>query len=121
MNIRRPPFFVVSHLRPRFAFLARSIRLFALCLLPALALAENPKQSSELAAKKTDDGILFQCSAPGAEAVYLAGNFNNWAGNTEGVISDAQYKMDGPDANGVWHKTVTLAAPPKSGLILYQT
>ncbi|MDQ3197596.1 MAG: glycogen-binding domain-containing protein [Verrucomicrobiota bacterium] len=74
-----------------------------------IASADTPAQSSDLAAKKTDDGILFQCHAPDATAVYLAGDFNNWADNTEGVISDEKYKMEGPDANGIWKKTVTLS------------
>lgn len=63
--------------------------------LAAAALADPPAQSSDLAAKKTDDGTLFQCSGPGATAVYLAGDFNNWAEDHAGVISDAKYKMDG--------------------------
>lgn len=91
------------------AVLARAMRLLALVALPALALAGNLPQSSDLAAKKTDEGILFQCSAPGASAVYLAGDFNNWADNSEGTITDAKYKMDGPDANGVWRKAVSLS------------
>ncbi len=82
--------------------------LLAVFFLPTIASADAPAQSADLAAKKTDGGILFQCSAPDASAVYLAGDFNSWAENVNGVISDAKYKLDGPDANGVWQKTVTL-------------
>lgn len=83
--------------------------LAALALLAAVtARADAPAQSAELAAKKTDDGILFQCSAPGATAVYLAGDFNSWAEANNGVISDEKYKMSGPDSDGLWRKTVTL-------------
>ena len=89
--------------------LASLLLVIALGALPSIALADFPSQSSDLAVKKTDEGILFQCSAPGAAAVYLAGDFNNWADNTDGIISEAKHKMDGPDANGVWHKTVSLS------------
>jgi cyclomaltodextrinase / maltogenic alpha-amylase / neopullulanase len=82
--------------------------LLATLFLPALGFADSPAQSADLAAKKTDAGVLFQCSAPGASAVYLAGDFNRWAENTNGVINDAKYQMEGPDVNGIWQKTVTL-------------
>lgn len=94
---------------PVMAILARYLCGLALALLPALGFADAPKQSSELAARKTDEGILFQCSAPGATAVYLAGDFNNWADNSEGVIADEKFRMEGPDANGIWKKTVGLS------------
>lgn len=90
-------------------FRAAGAALLAVLVLPVIAFAEAPPQSADLAAKKTDGGILFQCSAPGAAAVYLAGDFNTWAENVNGVISDAKYKMDGPDANGLWQKTVALS------------
>lgn len=79
-----------------------------LVLTAVAARADAPAQSADLAPKKTDGGILFQCSAPGAAAVYLAGDFNSWAEANNGAISDAKYKMDGPDANGLWRKVVTL-------------
>jgi hypothetical protein len=107
MNRLRHPTLFRRDLHLRAAIFSRAILLLALGAGPALA--ESPKQGSELVAKKTDGGILFQCSAPGASAVYLAGDFNNWADNSDGVISDAKHKMDGPDANGVWQKTVSLS------------
>jgi 1,4-alpha-glucan branching enzyme len=106
MNRSQPSLFH-RHLHLRAPILASSILLFALGA--GTALADNPKQSSDLVAKKTDGGILFQCSAPGASAVYLAGDFNNWADNSDGIISDAKHKMEGPDANGVWQKTINLS------------
>jgi len=107
MNSLRHSSLVRRHFNLRSAILARSILLFALGAGPVWA--DNPKQSGDLAAKKTESGILFQCSAPGASAVYLAGDFNNWADNVDGVISDAKHKMDGPDASGVWQKIVNLS------------
>ncbi len=104
MNSLRPSFLPSPdrHLR------AAAAAWLAIFCLPTLVFADSPAQSADLAAKKTDGGVLFQCSAPGASAVYLAGDFNSWAENVNGVISDAKYKMDGPDGNGVWQKTVTL-------------
>ena len=54
--------------------------------------------------------MLFECYAPKAQVVYLAGDFNNWANNQKGQITDGQYAMQGPDTNGVWRKIVSL--PP---------
>jgi serine/threonine protein kinase len=56
------------------------------------------------------EGVLFQYTAPDASAVYLAGDFNSWANNVGGRISDPDALMQGPDANGVWRKSVEL--PP---------
>ena len=63
-----------------------------------------------LAVQKSDDGVLFQCQTNGARVVYLAGDFNEWAHNQGGRISDAAFAMSGPDTNGVWRKVVKLDA-----------
>jgi 1,4-alpha-glucan branching enzyme len=79
----------------------------------SLALAQTtpaPVQGKDLAPQKTDSGILFKCAYPGASAVYLAGDFNSWANNTNGVISDASSKMTGPDDKGMWQTTIKLPA-----------
>ncbi len=60
--------------------------------------------------------ILFQFYAPDAHIVYLAGDFNNWANNRDGLTFEPQFAMDGPGANGIWRKTITV--PP--GKHLYQ-
>ena len=73
------------------------------------APAQVTAQSKDLIPQKTDKGVLFQCSAPGATAVYLAGDFNNWASNSNGVITDPAAKMTGPDSKGLWQMTVKLA------------
>lgn len=90
-----------------------SLKLAAgLFLLAALrARADAPAPNADVAAKKTRDDILFRYSAPGAAAVYLAGDFNNWADANHGVISDAKYVMiKGED--DVW-KTEMALSPGK--------
>ncbi|MGO9526915.1 MAG: hypothetical protein ACLP0A_05020 [Verrucomicrobiia bacterium] len=67
-----------------------------------------PPQSFTLVPQKTDGGVLFQCYAPEARAVYLAGDFNGWANNVDGRITKAEFALGGPDTNGVWRKTVRL-------------
>jgi 1,4-alpha-glucan branching enzyme len=67
-----------------------------------------PPQGSSLQPQKTDGGALFQCYAPDARVVYLAGDFNGWANNVDGRITKAEFAMSGPDTNGVWRKTVKL-------------
>ena len=69
-----------------------------------------PRQAYALRPQKADGGVLFQCYAPGAHVVYLAGDFNGWANNVDGRISNAACAMTGPDTNGVWRKTVKLDA-----------
>lgn len=61
-----------------------------------------------LAVTQTPDGVLFQCQTNGARVVYLAGDFNEWARNQGGRITDPQFAMSGPDPHGVWRKTVRL-------------
>jgi 1,4-alpha-glucan branching enzyme len=74
--------------------------------------ARNPKWKPQ----RTEQGVLFQFFAPDAFIVYLAGDFNNWANNRAGLVFDPQCAMDGPDADGLWRKTILL--PP--GRHLYQ-
>ena len=82
---------------------------FSFCLASQTVLAQTlPSQPVELAPHKTDDGILFQCLAPKARVVYLAGDFNGWAQNEGGRITKAEFAMSSPDTNGVWRKTVRL-------------
>jgi 1,4-alpha-glucan branching enzyme len=66
--------------------------------------------------QQTERGVLFQFYAPGAHIVYLAGDFNEWGKKREGLVSDPQFAMSGPGANGVWQAMVSL--PP--GRHLYQ-
>ena len=49
---------------------------FHLPSLRPMAPAQVTAQSKDLIPQKTDKGVLFQCSAPGATSVYLAGDFN---------------------------------------------
>lgn len=53
--------------------------------------------------------LFSSAPRPARRRFISAGDFNSWAENTNGVISDAKYTLDGPDANGIWQKTVTLA------------
>jgi 1,4-alpha-glucan branching enzyme len=77
---------------------------------PAVAQTNFPSQSLSLLPQRTDGGVLFQCYAPGVRVVYLAGDFNGWANNTDGRITDPAFAMSGPNTNGVWRKTVKLDA-----------
>jgi len=72
-------------------------------------LEAQPLQSPELAPMETSTGVVFQCRAPGADRVYLAGDFNHWANNVNGLIRDEEFAMAGPDDHGVFTKTVSLS------------
>jgi 1,4-alpha-glucan branching enzyme len=76
----------------------------------AVAQTQFPPQSLSLLPQKTDGGVLFQCYEPEAHIVYLAGDFNGWANNVDGRITNSSFAMNGPDTNGVWRKTVKLDA-----------
>lgn len=83
--------------------------LFLLAVaVTAKAATPFPPQSYTLVPQKVAGGVLFQCYAPGARAVYLAGDFNGWANNVEGRITNAEFALSGPDTNGIWRKTVKL-------------
>jgi 1,4-alpha-glucan branching enzyme len=96
--------------------------LVAMIMTPTLVLAQTSAapvtptppvtENADLTAHKTKDGVLFQVSSVATSTVFLAGDFNNWAGNTNSQISDMQYKMDGPDAKNVFSKTVKLDPGP---------
>jgi 1,4-alpha-glucan branching enzyme len=82
---------------------------FASWLVLTAAYAHDfPPQSSNLLPRRADEGVLFECYAPNAKTVYLAGDFNDWAHNQDGRIADAQFAMQGPEANGVWRKVIKL-------------
>jgi 1,4-alpha-glucan branching enzyme len=59
-----------------------------------------------LAAQQAGDSVLFQCRTNGARVVYLAGDFNDWAHNQNGRITDPATAMT--ESNGVWRKVVKL-------------
>lgn len=48
----------------------------------------------------TEGGVRFELRAPRARRVAVVGDFNNW--NTDKDV------LDGPDAHGVWKKTIHL-------------
>ena len=52
--------------------------------------------------------LLLQLYAPDAHIVYLAGSFNEWGKNRDGLVFDPQFAMS--LSGGVWQATVTL--PP---------
>jgi len=76
---------------------------------PLISMAQ-PQQSVELAPMETTSGVVFRCRAPGADRVYLAGDFNHWAHNVNGEIRDESFAMSGPDDHGIFARTVAL--PP---------
>jgi 1,4-alpha-glucan branching enzyme len=89
--------------------LASLLALTTSCLALAQTAPAPPPQGKELTPQKTDSGVLFKCVFPGASAIYLAGDFNSWGNNTNGVISDTSAKMTGPDDKGLCQMTVKLA------------
>ena len=60
------------------------------------ATSPFPPQSFALVPQKADGGVLFQCYAPEARTVYLAGDFNGWAQNDSGRITNAVFALSGP-------------------------
>jgi len=54
------------------------------------------------------EGVKFSFYAPNAKEVYIAGDFNNWADNQDGVITNKEYLME-MDKNGVWSKTISIS------------
>ena len=57
---------------------------------------------------RAGDEVLFRFRAPvGTQKVYLAGSFNNYADNENGVVSDEKFALT-PDANGLYTKRVNL-------------
>lgn len=75
--------------------------------LPVTLFAQ-PHQPVELAPMETTSGVVFRCRAPNSDRVYLAGDFNQWANNVNGVIRDEAFAMSGPDEYGIFSKTVSL-------------
>ncbi|MEW6555862.1 MAG: glycogen-binding domain-containing protein [Elusimicrobiota bacterium] len=55
------------------------------------------------------DGYKFTFYAPTADAVCLAGSFNNWADSKDGVIENPQYLMK-KNPQGIWVKIVPLSS-----------
>jgi 1,4-alpha-glucan branching enzyme len=88
----------------------RALLMLLLVTSTAAAQTQFPPQSFSLLPQKADGGVLFQCYAPEAHVVYLAGDFNGWANNVGGRITDSAFAMSGPDTNGVWRKIVKLDA-----------
>jgi len=87
-----------------------ALLLFFATTLLAVAQTEPqfPPQSFALRPQKAEGGVLFRCYAPDAYVVFVAGDFNGWANNVDGRITNTAFAMSGPDANGVWRKTVKL-------------
>jgi 1,4-alpha-glucan branching enzyme len=88
----------------------RALLMLLMVTSTAAAPTQFPSQSFSLLPQKTDGGVLFQCYAPEAHVVYLAGDFNGWANNVDGRIASSSFAMSGPDTKGVWRKTVKLDA-----------
>ncbi|HUK83252.1 MAG TPA: hypothetical protein VLZ12_11555 [Verrucomicrobiae bacterium] len=74
--------------------------------------SHNPRWKPQ----QTEQGVLFRFFAPGAFIVYLAGDFNDWAKNRDGLVFDPKFAMRGPGLNGVWRAELELPA----GRHLYQ-
>ena len=68
-----------------------------------------PSADREGTPLRADGGeVLFRFRAPaGTQKVYLAGSFNNFADNENGVVSDEKFALT-PDANGLYTKRVNI-------------
>ncbi len=74
----------------------------AILLTVLLAASRAPAQNDSV------DVTFFYTPAGHPSRVYLPGEFNNWANNTNGFINpDPRWNMD-QDSAGTWHKTVRL-------------
>lgn len=62
------------------------------------------------APRKVKGGVLFQFLNPQAKVVYLAGSFNEWGKNDNGLVSDSKFLMEGPDKKGLWKKVIPISA-----------
>ena len=72
----------------------------ALAMLPVLALALAFASAALAGVAPGKDGVAFTCRAPGAKAVFLAGDFNGW--NATALAMTAA-------KDGAWTVTVALA------------
>lgn len=61
------------------------------------------------------NGITFEFYRPDAHIVYLAADFNHWAANKDGRVTNLKYAMRGPDNDGIWRMTI----PFRSGRLAY--
>lgn len=92
----------------RTGFSIQAIIVALLCLGATTSAFAHPPQHPSYLPRWTPEGMLFQCHAPGATRVFLAGSFNHWAQNRGGIIRDNAYAMEGPDEHGVFRKVVRL-------------
>lgn len=66
------------------------------------------RRTGEYRTKQTEQGVVFQFFARTAHLVYLAGDFNEWARNRDGLVFDPQFAMS--ESNGVWRAVKQLPA-----------
>lgn len=71
------------------------------------AAASSPAATEEKSTAANGQKVTFQFTAPDATTVYLAGDFNNWADNNNGTVSDSKFAMTKADG-GVWQMEVSL-------------
>jgi 1,4-alpha-glucan branching enzyme len=79
-----------------------------IALVVSAGAAPLPSQPPDLLPRRVEEGILFQCYAPSARVVHLAGDFNHWLSNEEGWVRGDGFPMDGPDEAGIWSKIIRL-------------
>jgi len=75
----------------------------------SILIVKQTKGADGSGPKKVKGGWQFSFRAPSAKKVYLAGDFNNWADNDNGMVSDSAHLMK-KGADGIWRKTVRLAS-----------
>ncbi|MCB2156836.1 hypothetical protein KQI84_18310 [bacterium] len=77
----------------------------------------NISLNTAAAPQPIDDGkaFLFTYHKPDAERVFLAGSFNSWGNNRDGVVDDPAFRMF-PGPNDVWYRKIDLSP----GVIRYK-
>ena len=71
---------------------------------PALPEASGRERDPE----RIGDSMVFRFRAPaGTRRVFLAGDFNSWAHNTSGKVTDPRFAMN-QGAAGIWFKRIAL-------------
>jgi hypothetical protein len=92
---------------PWFTTLAVVLGMVAGVVMPSGARAQM-FMPEPMMPVNVEGGVQFAIKAPGSEAAYVAGDFNDFCEAENGVITKHEYRMDGPDADGVFRITYPL-------------
>ncbi|MEA2082464.1 MAG: hypothetical protein U9O97_06975, partial [Elusimicrobiota bacterium] len=70
-------------------------------IVEGAAPSKAPSLSAAQAPKRVQGGVLFTCSAPGANKVVVAGSFNNWSQDANPMNKNA---------SGIWSVVIPMAS-----------